>query len=50
MEYSLERDFIRNRALKIRKEVGEITLHIWIHQQGDVEVKVVDTITQEDLD
>ena len=36
MEYSLERDFIRNRALKIRGKVGEIKLHIWIHQQGDV--------------
>ena len=50
MEYSLERDFIRNRALKIRGKVGEIKLHIWIHQQGDVKVKVVDTVTREYLD
>lgn len=44
-----ERDFIRNRALKIREKVGEIKLHIWIHQQGDVKVKVVGTVTGEYL-
>ena len=46
MEYSLERDFIGNRAWEIRKKVGGIKLHIWIHQQGGVKVKVVDTVTQ----
>lgn len=33
-------------SLEIRKEVGEMKLHTWIHQQIDVEVKVVDKITQ----
>lgn len=38
--------FIGKRALEIKKEVGEIKWYIWICQQIDVEVKVVDKITQ----
>ena len=47
MEYPLGRYFIWCRALEIRKEVGEIKLYVWIHQQINVDVKVVDKIRGE---
>lgn len=36
-----------NRGLEIRKEVRELKVYIWIHEQVDVEVKVVG-ITEEE--
>lgn len=47
MEYPLWRYFIWNRALEIRKESGDITLYVWIHQQINVDVKAVDKMKGE---